>query len=86
MKRWVMIAALLLVGCLDENKPATKPLLPLTQVPANVRRQAMARLPGVRFHTAWRLPNGGYQLRGNDPKGVSHDVEVNSDGAVLFSN
>jgi hypothetical protein len=86
MRRWVLLGLLLTTGCLEQNKPSSKPMLPLTRVPAIVRRQAMARLPGVRYHTAWQLPNGGYQLRGNDPKGVSHDVELTADGSVLSSN
>ena len=86
MRRWMVLGVMLATGCLEQNKPAAKPLVPLTRVPAIVQQQARARLPGVRYHTAWKLPNGGYQMRGNDPKGVSHDVELTADGSVLKSN
>ena len=83
MRHWAIIGLLLTTGCLEQNKPTSKPMIPLTRVPAIVRRQAMARLPTVRYHTAWKLSHGGYQLRGNDPKGVSHDVELTEDGSIL---
>ncbi len=86
MRHWAIIGLLLITGCLEQNKPASKPMIPLTRVPAVVRRQAMAQLPTVRYHTAWQLPHGGYQLRGRDPKGVSHDVELTVDGSILSYN
>jgi hypothetical protein len=86
MRRWLIVGLLLTTGCLEQNKPAAKPLVPLTRVPAIVRREAMAKNPGVRYHTAWQLPNGGYQLRGNDAKGKSHDIELTADGSILSNN
>jgi hypothetical protein len=86
MRRWMIIGLLLTTGCLEQNKPAAKPLVPITRVPAVVRRQAMVQLPGVKYHTAWMLPNGGYQLRGNDTKGTAHDIELTADGSVIKVN
>ena len=86
MRRWAIIGLLLTTGCLEQNKPTTRPMIPLTRVPAIVQYQARARLPGVRYHTAWKLPNGGFQMRGNDAKGISHDVELTSDGSILSYN
>ncbi len=83
MRRWVWIGLILASGCLEQDKPATKPLIPLTRVPAVVRQQAMARYPGVKYHTAWRLPNGGYQLQGRDAKGKKYDIELTVDGSII---
>jgi hypothetical protein len=86
MRRWLLLGALLAAGCLDENRPAARPMVPLTRVPAVVHQQALARLPGVRYHTAWKMPDGGYQMRGKDAKGISHDVELTADGNILSYN
>jgi len=80
------IAKALLLACVigcSSNAPPPKPMLPITRVPSALRRSAMAAQPGVRFHTAFRLPNGGYELRGNDLQGKVHEIVLSADGSVL---
>lgn len=83
MKRTILAAAMLLaVGC-TANRTADKTILPLTRVPTAVRNAAYGQLPGIRFHTAYRLPNGDYQLRGLDAKGANADFLFTPDGQLL---
>lgn len=82
-RMWACVLLAGLAGCGDVDKPSPRPMLPITQVPTSIRRAAMAKQPGVRFHTAWKLPNGGWHLRGNDLKGVAREIKLSSDGFLL---
>lgn len=83
--RRLLVAGLMAMtlGCGEVDQPSQKPMLPITRVPTAIRRAAMAKQPGVRYHTAWKLPNGSWQLKGNDLKGVSHQIQLSSQGVVL---
>jgi hypothetical protein len=80
---WAALILAAAVGCGQVDQPSDRPMLPITRVPTTVRRSAIAKKPGVRFHTAWKLPNGSWQLRGNDLKGVAHEIRLSADGVLL---
>jgi hypothetical protein len=58
-------------------------MIPVTQVPKAVRSAAHFQNPGIRFHTAWVMPNGSYRLRGLDPQGATVDLVYSADGQRL---
>ena len=80
--RRLCVVCLLLVGCGGSNN-SPLPMVAMTDVPSAVKRAATGRRPDIRFHTAFRTPEGGYQLRGKDSRGKTIAVDLTSDGTVL---
>ena len=60
--------------------------IPLDEVPANIRKIAAEKLPGVKFETAYKETKNGkqvYEVRGKTKEGKIQDLEITSDGEVL---
>ena len=87
MRQTSILGAALLttaLGCGErgENDVAT----PLGNVPPSVMKVAEAKLPGVKFDTAYKETKDGkevYELRGKTKEGKIRDVKVTADGKVL---
>lgn len=83
MKVWrAALLAILAAGC-SANRTNDKTMLPITRVPRAVHSAAYTQAPGIRFHTAFRLANGDYIMRGLDAKNVNVDVLFTPDGQLL---
>ncbi len=61
-------------------------MVPIEKVPETVLATAKAKLPGVKFDTAWTEKDGEktvYEVRGKSADGKTRDIKVSLDGAVL---
>lgn len=76
----VGLAAALLTGCGDRTAQKTK--LELKDVPADIQKVAKEKLPGVTFDSAYKEPNGSYELRGKDKTGKVREIDIKPDGTV----
>lgn len=74
------LAATLPTGCGDRAARKTK--LELTDVPPEIQRVAKEKLPGVTFDSAYKEPNGSYELRGKDRTGKVREIDIKPDGTV----
>lgn len=84
MRRWVFIlAGLFMAGCGPQTKTDQRAMIPLTRLPQPVRSAAYFKVPGVRYHTAWILGDGNYQVRGKDAEGKTTDIDFAADGTIL---
>jgi hypothetical protein len=72
-----------LVGCAPQTKTDQRAMIPLTRLPQQVRASAYFKVPGVRYHTAWVLSDGNYQVRGRDADGRTTDIDFAADGTIL---
>jgi hypothetical protein len=78
----VVLMAGLFTGC-AADRTADSTMLPITRVPKAVHTAAYTQAPGIRFHTAFRLANGDYIMRGLDAKNANVDVRFTPDGQLL---
>ncbi len=84
MRCWALLF-LLALGCSDNSGAVggALPYVPWADVPATVKSAARSQRPDVQFRSAFRLPNGGYQIRARDKRGKGVGVDVTADGTVL---
>ena len=78
------LIALISVGC--ESKPTADQIIPIDQVPANLMEIARKELPGITFHTVYKLKVEGkdaYEIRGKNKQGKTREVELSATGEVL---
>jgi len=85
-RRITPIGLLLLAGGCGTDTSRDQPLS-LEQVPANIMKAAEAErthsIPDVKFESAARHADGGYEVRGKDKKGKVRDVELDANGKVI---
>ena len=74
------LSAAALTGC--GERPPAKTTMELKDVPPEVMKVAKEKLPGVTFDSAWKEPNGSYELRGKDKTGKIREIDITPDGTV----
>lgn len=74
------LSAFVLTGC--GEKPPPKTAMELKDVPPEIMKVAKEKLPGVKFDTAYKEPNGSYELRGKDRTGKVREIDIKPDGTV----
>ena len=74
------LSALALTGC--GEKKAQKTPMELKDVPPEIMKVAKEKLPGVTFDSAWKEPNGSYEVRGKDKSGKVREIDIKPDGTV----
>ena len=83
--RWLKVIALgaacAMTGC--EGKIAKTEIVPLDKVPPAAIKAAEAKLPEVKFDTAWKTKSGNYEIRGKTPGGKVRDLQVTAAGDVV---
>ena len=77
---FIGLSALALAGC--GEKKAQKTPMELKDVPPEIMKVAKEKLPGVTFDSAWREPNGSYEVRGKDKSGKVREIDIKPDGTV----
>ena len=80
--RWLLLFVLL-CGCEQSHEARHKDVVPLEKLPPAVLKAAQSKLPEVKFDSAWKTANGGYEVRGKAKTGKIHDVQVSEAGEVL---
>lgn len=74
------LSAVFSTGC--GEKPPQKTPMELKDVPPEVMKVAKEKLPGVTFDSAYREPNGNYELRGKEKTGKLREIDIRPDGTV----
>ena len=74
------LSSILLTGC--GEKPQQKTTMELKEVPLEIMKVAKEKLPGVTFDSAYREPNGSYEVRGKDKTGKIREIDIKPDGTV----
>lgn len=74
------LSALVLTGC--GGKREQKTTMELKDVPPDILKVAKEKLPGVTFDSAYKEPNGSYELRGKDKTGKVREIDIKPDGTV----
>ena len=86
MNRWIASILLIVVSGCGSQSSKDQPLS-LDQVPANILKAADAErarsLPDVKFESAARHADGGYEVRGKGKNGKVRDVELDANGKVI---
>lgn len=75
------VLSLALAGC--EGKIEKTEIVPLDKVPAVAMKAAEAKLPDVKFESAWKTKNGNYEIRGKGAGGKVRDLQVTEAGKVV---
>lgn len=81
--RRLLVALVLAAGCTPVQNANVLPMVAITEVPMVARNAAAAQRPDVRFHTAFKSPDGNFQLRGKDRRGRTIACDVTPAGNVL---
>jgi len=81
--RWLVLLLALLCSCDKAPAPRHNDVVALDQLPPAVLKAAQAKLPEVKFETAWKTESGEYEVRGKAKTGKIHDVKVSEAGDVL---
>ena len=61
-------------------------VVPIGEVPEDIKNIAQEKLPDIKFDTAWKIRVGGedaYELRGKNQRGRVREVEVSASGKIL---
>jgi hypothetical protein len=74
------LSAIAITGCGEKSQQKTA--MELKDVPPEILRVAKEKLPGVTFDSAYREPNGSYELRGKDKTGKIREIDIKPDGTV----
>lgn len=74
------LSAVVSTGC--GEKPPQKTPMELKDVPPDIMKVAREKLPGVAFDSAYREPNGSYEVRGKDKTGKIREIDIKPDGTV----
>lgn len=83
MRLSILLVVLLAFGCERHAEPRHKDVVPLDQVPAAAMKAAKAKLPEIKFDSAWKTTDGAFEVRGKAKSGKIHDVRVSEAGEVL---
>lgn len=76
-------AAVLAVGlCGCGESKADRTTLDIKDVPPDIMKVAKENLPGVAFDTAWKKPNGNYEVRGKAKNGKIREIDIRPDGSI----
>lgn len=70
----------LLAGCGERAPQKTR--MELKDVPPDILKVAKEKLPGVTFDSAYKEPNGSYELRGKAKTGKVQEIDIRPDGTV----
>ncbi len=71
-----------LAGCGAAQSPAATVPVKFEDLPPAFVATAKKELPGVRFDSAFRKPNGTLEIRGREKNGKVREVEIRPDGTV----
>ena len=71
-----------LAGCGTAEPPAALQPLKLEDIPPAFVETAKKELPGVRFDSVFRKPNGTLEIRGREKNGKVREVEIRPDGTI----
>ena len=82
--RRLLLLTILICGCAQKVAEGRKEAVPLDQVPAPVMKAAQERLPEVKFDSAFKTPEGLYEIRGKTKTGKIQEAEVNAAGEVVL--
>ena len=74
------LSAVFVTGC--GEKPQQKTPMELKDVPPDIMKVAKEKLPGVTFDSAYKEPNGSYEVRGKDKTGKIREIDIKPDGTV----
>jgi hypothetical protein len=74
------MSAIFLTGC--GEKPQQKTTMELKDVPPEIMKVAKEKLPRVTFDSAYKEPNGSYELRGKEKSGKVREIDIKPDGTV----
>lgn len=74
------LSVLILSGC-GENSPL-KSRMELKDVPPEIMKVAKEKLPRVSFDSAYKEPNGSYEVRGKAKNGKVREIDIKPDGTV----
>lgn len=73
-------SALTLTGCGESKEQKTT--IEIKDVPPDIMKVAKEKLPDVTFDTAWKKPNGNYEVRGKAKNGKVREIDIRPDGTV----
>ena len=76
----VGLSSLTLTGC--GEKKGQKTPMELKDVPPEIMKVAKEKLPGVTFDSAWREPNGSFEVHGKTKTGKVREIDIAPDGTV----
>ena len=71
-----------IAGCGSAQPPAATVPVAFEDLPPAFVKTAKKELPGVRFDSAFRKPNGTLEIRGREKNGKVREVEIRPDGTV----
>lgn len=74
------VLSVVLIGC--GSKTPQKTTIDLNDVPPSILKIAKEKLPGVTFTSAYKEPNGSYELRGKEKSGKVREIDIRPDGVV----
>jgi hypothetical protein len=80
--RRVLLVCVLLVGC-EKGPKRDLSVISMDDVPPPALKAAQTAMPEVKFDTARKMANGGYELFGKNQKGKIREVEVSAAGEIL---
>lgn len=75
-----VLSVFLLVGCSEKTPLKTR--MELKDVPPEILKVAKEKLPGVTFDSAYKEPNGSYEVRGKAKNGKVREIDIKPDGTV----
>ena len=79
---WLIVAMVTAVGCGEAQRAAAPLPLKFEDLPPAFVETARKELPGVRFDSAFRKPDGTLEIRGREKSGKVREVEIRPDGTV----
>jgi hypothetical protein len=83
MRKQIIVAVVFLALCGCGDGEGAKTPVKLEDVPAPAMKVAQEKLPGIKFHEAYRKKDGTYEIRGKEKTGKVREVEVKADGTFV---
>ena len=78
-----VVACVTATGCGQGARPAATAPLKIEDLPPAFVETARKQLPGVKFDSAFRKPDGTLEIRGREKGGKVREVEIGTDGTVV---
>lgn len=79
----LVVACMVAAGCGLGARPTAAPPLKIEDLPPAFMATARKELPGVKFDSAFRKPDGTLEIRGREKSGKVREVEIGTDGTVV---